>query len=180
MRSQQIRCLLPLGCALLCLAAAAAAQTPFPSVTGETLAGQSITLPAASSGNLALLCIGFSHASQRSVTQWADTARQIPGITDSVYTIAVLQDAPRLVRGMIVRGMKTDTPPQKRNPFVVVYAGEASLKQAVHCADASTAYVALVDRSGRIRWIHSGNPSPAAVQELRDKVTELSTSPKAQ
>jgi hypothetical protein len=97
-----------------------------PQITGESLSGKQVSLPSASAGSVAIICIGFSHASQSQLKPWTERAmnefRHQGRVV--VYSIAVLEDAPRLVRGMAVHGMKSGVPAQQHDRFVVVYHGE--------------------------------------------------------
>jgi ATP10 protein len=149
-----------------------AISPPFPQISGQTLSDQPISLPAAAAGKPAILCIGFSHGSQNHVKNWAEQARKsFAKDSIAVYSIAVLEDAPRFVRPMAIRGMKSGTPPEVRDRFIVVTSKEKELQQAVHSSNSSAAYVVLLDSSGRIAWQYSGDVSDAALAELRNKLS---------
>lgn len=144
-------------------------------ITGETLSGKRISFPSASAGSVAILCIGFSHASQSQLKPWAERAtnefRQRNRVV--VYSIAVLEDAPRLVRGMAVHGMKSGVPAQQHDHFVVVYHGESELKQITGFQRREEAYILLLDPQGEIRWVGHGPVSDAALRELSEHVNSV-------
>src|SRR5215467_1026935 len=104
------------------------AQQALPPVEGETLSGKKVTLPAAAGGQPALLIIGFTHGSQTQTKAWADRAAhdRLPA-----WSVAVLEDVPRLVRGMATHGIRGGTPKDRFDRFVLVFHGEKALKQAV-------------------------------------------------
>jgi hypothetical protein len=144
-------------------------------IAGESLSGKQISLPSAAAGSVAILCIGFSRASQSQLKPWAERAanefREKSGVL--VYSIAVLEDAPRLVRGMAVHGMKSGVPAQRQDRFLVVYHGETELKRITGFQRAEEAYILLLDRKGEIQWRNHGPASDAAFRALTDRVHSI-------
>lgn len=156
--------------AILLAASLALSQTDrFPAVQGENLLNQKITLPEAASGHAAVIVIGFSHSSNREVKAWSDRLQHdLP-----VYSIAVLEEAPRLVRGMAVHGMKSGVPQDQRGHFIVVYRDERELKAVAGVDAPNDAYVLLLDKDGAIRWRTHGAVTDAAVEELKSHAAPL-------
>src|SRR5262249_19870454 len=111
--------------AVLCLAQPLQGQQGFPQVQGETLAGKKVELPGAFGGQ-AVVILGFSHGSQKQTKEWGQRLRG----ERAVWSVAVLQDVPKLVRGMVVHGIKSGVPKEAYDRFVVVYSGEKALKDA--------------------------------------------------
>jgi hypothetical protein len=146
-----------------------------PQITGESLSGKRTQLPSASAGSVAILCIGFSHASQSQLKPWAERAanefREKGRVL--VYSIAVLEDAPRLVRGMAVHGMKSGVPAQQHDRFLVIYHGESELKRISGFQRPEEAYILLLDRKGEIQWRGHGPVSDGAFQELTDRAYSI-------
>ena len=117
-----------------------------------------------------MIVIGFTHGSQNQTKAWtASVQQELP-----VYSIAVLEDAPRLVRGMAVHGMKGGVPEDKRDHFVVVYHNEKELKQAAGFDHPDDAYVLLLDKDGAIHWRFHGPVTDAALQELESQAAAIS------
>ena len=111
------------------------------------------------------MVIGFTHSSQNQTKAWAARLQhEFP-----TYSIAVLEDAPRLVRGMAVHGMKGGVPEDQRDHFVVIYHNEKELKQAAGFDAPDDAYVLLLDKDGAIRWSFHGPVTDAAVGELKSQ-----------
>ncbi len=155
--------------ALAMLLAAALHAEQFPRVEGENLAGQKTALPDAAAGHPAVIVIGFTHASQNQTKAWAARLRdEFP-----TYSIAVLEDAPRLVRGMAVHGMKGGVPEDQRGNFVVIYHNEKELKQAAGFDQPDAAYVMLLDKDGAIQWKLHGPVTDAAIDDLKAKRESL-------
>lgn len=146
-----------------------------PQITGETLSGKRVSFPSASTGSVAIIIIGFSHASQSQLKPWVERAtnefRQRNRVV--VYSIAVLEDAPRLVRGMAVHGMKSGVPTQQHDHFVVVYHGESELKRITGFQRPEEAYILLLDQRGEIRWVAHGPATDSALKELGDQVDSI-------
>ena len=91
-----------------------------------------------------------------------------------VYSIAVLEDAPRFVRGMAVHGMKSDTPAAQQDHFVVVYHGESELKRVTNFKCSEEAYVVLLDPKGEIKWAIHGAVNDAATEDLAKQASAIS------
>ena len=74
----------------------------------------------------------------------------------TVYSIAVLEDAPWLVRAMIVHGMKSGVPLQQHDHFLLVYQGESELKRIIGFERSEEGYLLLVDSKGKIQCGRTG------------------------
>jgi hypothetical protein len=148
--------------AVLCLAYPLQAQQSFPQVQGETLAGKKVELPGAFGGQ-AVVILGFTHGSQKQTKEWGQRLRG----ERAVWSVAVLQDVPKLVRGMVVHGIKSGMPKEIYDRFVVVYSGEKALKDAARFDRPDEAYLMIVDGTGAIRWRFHGPATDAAVQEVQ-------------
>jgi hypothetical protein len=153
---------------LVCLTSAVGAET-LPQIEGENLMGKKIVLPQATAGHRAILVIGFSHASQGQTKAWADRLdHEFPNTAMvTVYPVAVLEAVPRLVRGMASYGIKSGTPKEQHDRFLVVYHEEAELKMAAGFTTPDDAYILLLDASGAIRWRFHGPVTDSTVAELQ-------------
>ncbi len=144
-----------------------------PKTDSESLAGQQVILPDSIRGHASVVIVGFSKSSQDAVKEWDTRARKQLGAGFDVYQVAVLEDAPAFVRGMIKHAMKGSTPVDRQGHFLVVVKGEAELKKAAAFAEANDPYVLLLDGSGEIRWRAHGAVTDSALRELADKVQGL-------
>ena len=119
-------------------------------------------------GRPAVFVLGFTHASQSQTKAWS--ARLAPTIP--TYSVAVLQDVPRLVRGMAVAGIKSGVPQSERDRFILVFKGEKELKDASGFSpnQPNDAYILLADSAGAIQWQFHGPVTDAAIAELRSKL----------
>lgn len=153
---------------LLALSGVAGAQQ-FPKIEGENLLGRKIALPDAAAGQPAVVVIGFTHGSNNQVKAWTASLKgDLP-----VYSIAVLEDAPRLVRGMAVHGIKGSVPEDERDRFLIVVHDEKELKQAAEFDHPDDAYVLLLDKAGAIRWRFHGAVTDAAMEQVKSQFSAL-------
>ncbi len=160
------------GC--LAISVKATAQQ-FPHLQEDNLAGQQVTLPDAASGKVSVLVLGFSHASGTPTGAWAKRIQSDFGKSTSftLYQLAVLEAAPRMIRGMIVSGIKKGVPESQRANFLIVVHQEDELQKLVRYQEADDAYIVVLDRNGKVAYqIHGGSVDPAYA-EFREKVQEL-------
>jgi hypothetical protein len=130
-------------------------------------------LPDALKGRPALVIVGFSKSSQTSVKEWDTQARKQLGDTFDVYQVAVIEDAPRFVRGMILHAMRGSTPAARQDHFLVVVKGQAELKKVAAFSESDVAYVLLLDGAAEIRWRTHGAVNDDALRDLREHVETL-------
>lgn len=153
---------------LICCLCAAALAEQFPKLEFENLPGKTVTLPDAAAGHPAVLVVGFTHASQKQTKPWSDKLqRAFPkagGVM--VFSVAALEDVPRLVRGMATHGIRSGVPEAERDRFLLLYKHEKELKAAAQFGTPDDAYVMLLGRDGAILWRFHGPVSDAALAEL--------------
>jgi hypothetical protein len=132
------------------------AQAKLPPTEAKSLSGKEVKVPAPD--RLTLLVAGFTKASSAADGAWwkkaAPICKQNPGL--ACYQVAVLEDAPRFVRPMIVGSMRHGTPPEQQDNFLTSFENEKAWKQALSYSVADNAYLALVDSSGTILWQQTG------------------------
>ena len=157
------------GLFLTMILASVAAGQELPRIEGKNLLDRKIELPQAAAGHPAVLVIGFTHASQHQVKPWA--AKLAPMFP--TWQIAELQDVPRLVRGMVEHGIKSDTPSDQRERFVITFQGEKELKAAAEFGAPDDAYLLILDGSGAIRWRYHGPLTDAALDEVKSQIAAL-------
>lgn len=166
-------------CAMMLAVAAPSAQEKravlrvgdaMPALSGEFLTGRGASLPAAASGKVALVMLGFTYNSRFAVERWgawfgkAMAAR--PNVT--YFEAPMLGGAARLGRFFIDRGMRKNTPIAKHEQVLTVYGNTGSWKARLGVTDATGthAWLLLVDTSGTIRWMHHGDFDAAVADDL--------------
>jgi len=155
------------GAALLLLPAAWCQA--FPRIEAETLAGKELTFPDTGAGNSAVVVMGFTHASQSQTMAWGRRlwSEYPAGAPVSVWSIAVLQDVPRLVRGMVSHGIRGGVPKEHYDRYLLTYRAEAELKQAAGFEQPGDACILLLDAAGNVRWRYHEPPTDAAAARLK-------------
>lgn len=160
----------------LVIASAAQAAQELPKIQGQSLAGSKVLLPEAAAGRVAVLIFGFSKASKVPTSAWAkkidaDFATQ-PSFT--LYQLPVLEDVPRLIRGMVISGMRKSVPESMRDHFVPILQGEPELKSLVNYKESDDAYLVVLDREGKIiRQLHGAAPDDATYSQLAAAINSL-------
>jgi hypothetical protein len=168
-------------CAFLLLGnAIATAQTlrpgtTIPPIKGTTLEDQDIILPNAVRGKVTLLIITFSKAAGELGRGWNDPFLKDYPQDDKVtsYAIAMLEDVPSLLRGMVRGGIKRGVPLSMRPRFLTVNQDETQWKQYVGLKDDKLPYLIMFDGNGQVQWIHHGAFDPAVYRELKVRIAEL-------
>jgi hypothetical protein len=151
-----------LACVLALCVGVLHAQRSVPNIQGETLSGKKLSLPGDAGTESSLLIIGFTHGSQAQTKAWGLRVRD----RYPAWSIAVLEDVPRLVRGMVSHGIKGSVPKEQYDRFLLVYHGEKELKQAAGFDRPDDAYLLVIDRAGAIRWSFHGAVSDEAVEQI--------------
>jgi hypothetical protein len=151
------------------------AARQFPHLEEESLAGQKVVLPELVSGKIAVLVLGFSRASSTPTGAWAKRAQEEfgknPGF--ALYQLAVIEEAPSFIRGMIISGMKKGMPDAQRAYVVPVVHQESELKKLVSFKQPDDAYVVVLDRNSSIMYqTHAARADPGYA-ELRANLRAL-------
>jgi hypothetical protein len=152
-----------------------AAAQQLPRLQEQNLAGQQVVLPDAASGKVAVLVFGFTRASQTTTGGWMKHIQGDFGKSHGfvLYQLPVIEEAPKLIRGMITSGMKKGVPENERANFIPVVHNEAELKKLVGYKEADDAYLVVLDRNGQVAYqTHGATPDPNYA-ELRAKVEGL-------
>jgi hypothetical protein len=134
---------------------AATPPTTIPPAHGTALDGHSVSLPRDLSGGATILILGFTQHSQDATTAWEKPVRTaLAGAAIGFYDMPFLEDAPSLLRPLIVRSIRKQVPDALQPRFLPLTSGEATWKQVAGFSSAApdAAYVLLVDRNGTVLW----------------------------
>jgi hypothetical protein len=150
-----------------------------PRIGGQTLSGKPLVLPEAVKGHAALLILGFTRGSKEQTKSWGQRVQHEFGTNTRllVYSVAVLEDVPRFIRGMVVHGIKSDTPPERHDWFLVLYSGEKELKRVTGFQQPDDAYILLLAPNGEIRGNIHGPVSDGGIMQIRNALGALNTPP---
>ncbi len=149
----------------------------FPALKGQFLTGRDAVLPQASSGQVALVAIGFTYKSRFPVEAWAEWYRTtIDRKTDvTLFEVPMIGGLGTFVRWFIDRGMRKGTPVELHDHVITVYGNTSDWKQRLSYSSAheDDAYVVALDREGVVRWLHRGGFDISRSAELKALLVSL-------
>jgi hypothetical protein len=171
----------------LLLLHAAAGTTPSPTIIppaqGTALNGRAVTLPRDLPGRASILILGFSQHSADSTTAWEKpvhnnlASANTPGAPAAIgfLDMPFLEEAPSIIRPIIVRSIRKQVPDPVRPWFVPLTSGEAAWKHLTGFTSSApdAAYVLLVDRNGQVRWQTHEAFSQTRFEELATAARQL-------
>lgn len=162
--------------ALASMAWTQAAQ-PMPRIEGESFAGRKVVLPDAAKGKVTVLVFEFTKASKGPTSAWAE--RILAGFGNQpafeLYQLPVLEDVPRLIRGMVISSIKKGVKENLRDHFVTILQGESELEKLVGYKEPDDAYLVVLDPAGQIVQQLHGPLSDGAYAQLRSKIQAMLT-----
>jgi len=168
--------LLLLVCGLFLPASSLAQNFPqMPRTEGESLAGHAVVLPDDTAGKVAVLIFGFTKASKLQTGAWADKLQSdFSARADfQLYQLPVLEDVPRILRSMIISGIRKGVPENRRDHFVPMLQGEEVTKKLAHYKEPDDAYLVVLDRAGGIALQIHGATNDATYGAAKSEIDSL-------
>jgi hypothetical protein len=156
------------ACVFTLLAAGwSTAAENLPVTPAETLTGQKLEFPTALAGKPAVCVFGFSKEAGDRTKVWMTRLSQ-----DAInaWSVADLQGAPALVRGMIRSSMRKGTPPQLLERSLILTKDEKAWKHAVEVKHDNLPVVVLLDATGRVLWTYEGLFGDEPYRELKTRL----------
>jgi len=147
----------------------------FPSVAGESLDGQPVSLDTFfAAGPATVFLVGFEQRTQFDIDRWllGLIQAETPVTLLEIPTIPGL--VPGLASGMINAGMRGGIPPEDWAIVVTLYGDDASrITDFTGNELGNNARVLLLDRAGRVVWFHDRGYSATGVLALDARAREL-------
>jgi hypothetical protein len=147
-----------------------AAQS-IPATDGETLSGHRIVVAEAIRGHRAVLIAGFSKEAGDGCSAWAKMVHADSSLKAvGVYQLAMLEEAPRILRPMIKSGMRKGLSAGELEEFVILTRDEKLWRSYFGVDNDKDPWVVLVDAGGGVVWHGHGaaqNLEPLLKQALR-------------
>jgi hypothetical protein len=163
-----------LGLALLNIGAgnAQSQNIQIPKTQGTALAGNQITLPDDVRGKVGVLVLGFSQKSGDVCKGWGQRLAENYHDSHEVtyYQMPVLESVPKLIRGMVVKSIKSGVPNAEQVHFLPTFSNEAAWRETVHYKNPDTAYIVVIDGEGQVHWQTSGQVTEAGFTALKQQV----------
>lgn len=139
----------------------------FPSVTGEALSGETVSLPDDLAGAPAVLLVGYVQDAQFDADRWLFGLLQAgtPVALREVPTIPGLMAS--AAGGFIDEGMRSGIPHEDWRAVVTLYGGDArTLAEFTGNTRPRNMRVLLLDAEGRVVWFHDRGFSAGKLLEL--------------
>ena len=144
-----------------------AAAESIPSSHAETLTGQKLEFPAALRGKPAVCVFGFSKDAGDLTKIWMTRLNQ-DGV--NAWSVAELEKAPSLVRGMIRSSMRKGTPQSLLEHSLILTKDTDLWERAVSANGDRLPVVVLFDADGQILWKYQGAFGDEPYRELKDRL----------
>lgn len=151
----------------------------FPIVTGDTLNGETVTLPEFFTGEYNLVIVPFNREQQEGVIDWLPVVQGLQADYDGLayYSIGALPDLSAGVRLMISGGMTLVLEPEVRDVSVLLYLEDQQLFADSLGADSlEETQLFILNHAGEVVWQASGAYSDALATELQEQIAGLSFS----
>jgi hypothetical protein len=162
-----------IGCSSRVSAPGDLTNSPFPSVTGTSLSGESVQIPERYKGKNTLLLIGYTQRAQFDIDRWILGALQADVKAQIVEVPTIAGMVPQMVQGFIDGGMRSGIPKSDWASVITVYEDANKIIQALGNDRPQSAYVILLDKEGRIVWTSNIGYSASQVLELKKLVDSL-------
>jgi len=147
-----------------------AAEAGLPSTHGENLNGQQIEFPGVLQGKVSVCVFGFSKTAGDPAKAWM-TRLEKEGI--EAWSVADLEGAPSLVRGMIKSSMRKGTSESLRGRSLVLTKDEKAWKQALGATQPDLPVVAVFDSNGQTAWTYEGLVGADVLKRVKAKLESL-------
>jgi hypothetical protein len=160
---------------VLLLAWGSANAQSLPHTEVQNLSDKKVLIPEDTRGHISLFIVGFSRKSKDPTSAWAKRVMaELAGEPSRViYQVAVLQDVPRILRGMVISSIRGGIPNNQRDHFLIATRDEPQWKESCGFKDVDDAYVLLADKTGSVAWHGHGAVNDAALADLQQTVKRL-------
>jgi hypothetical protein len=148
---------------VLFVSASLAAQT-LPSTEAETLTGRKLDFPKALAGQPVVCVFSFSKEAGEKTNEWM---KPLLAAGINAYSVAHLEGAPRLVRGLIRGGMRKSMPANQHDRSLILTRDEKAWRAALEVKDDRQPIAVKLDATGRIVARRAGPFDPRFVAELK-------------
>lgn len=144
----------------------------FPSVSGETLAKQTVSIPNDFKGSYTLLLIGYKQNTQFDIDRWF-IGLDMTKTQVNVYELPTIQGLfPRMFSTMIDNGMRAGIPKPLWKGVITIYQDGDTIQAFTGNENPNNARVVLLDAHGVIVYMYDSGFSVKALNELREALAQ--------
>jgi hypothetical protein len=160
---------------LLVLLSACSAQYPnqqligkqFPTIRGESLAQQQVTIPTDFNAEKTLLLLGYKQDSQFDIDRWL-IGLDMLGVTLATYELPTIAGmAPRMFSTFIDSGMRKGIPKELWGGVITIYKDGETVQKFTGNQNPNNTRVVLINSSGEILYFYDRGFSVAALNKLK-------------
>lgn len=154
----------------------AAAQS-FPQLPATTLSARVVQLPTDLPPVPVLFIVGFSRASRAQTQPWGARIHEVYSARTDMgyYQAAVIEDVPRLMRGLVSSRIRSGVPESMHDRFVLISEQAQQWRQLADVVDADSAYLILLDRDRSIVWRSAGPLTEESYATFAARLEQLIT-----
>lgn len=159
-----------------CVQSTAGDCVRFPIVTGDTLNGDTVTLPEFFAGEYNLVIVPFDREQQESVIDWLPLAEDLQAEFDGLafYSVGALPDLPAGVRLLISGGMTLVLESDVRDVSILLYLEDQQLfADSLSASSLDETQLYILNQDGDVIWQASGSYNDDLADELRQQVAGL-------
>ncbi len=145
----------------------------FPSVTGTSLEGETVSLPDSLEGEPALLLIGFVQESQFDLDRWALGLWQSGFELRAIEVPTIPGLVPRVLSERIDNGMRSGIPSEDWASVVTVYRDADAIVRFTGNEEPRPGRILLLDAASQVRYFHDRGYSTGALARLLEAVGQI-------
>lgn len=138
-----------------------------PRLEGETLSGERLAIPA----KTGVAVFTFSKKAGESAAACVGVLTARDGTADFVsYRVLMLQGVPRLLRGLVVSGIKKGIPAPLHATTIKVFDSDQVWKERLDVRSTDLPHVVVFDTEGRLRAVRAGGCDESTLAWVRERL----------
>ncbi len=154
----------------------------FPSVIGDTLNGETVTLPDFFTGEYNLVIVPFDREQQEGVLEWLPFVEELQSEYNGLayYSVGALPDLPAGVRLMISGGMSFALDTAVRDVSILLYLEDQELfANSLSASTLDATQLLMLNSDGEVIWQAQGTYSDSLANDLRSQIESLNFTTRA-
>ena len=142
----------------------------FPSISGESLEKNMVTIPSDFKADKTLILIGYKQDSQFDIDRWL-IGLDMAGITLPTYELPTIAGmAPRMFSTFIDSGMRKGIPKELWGGVITIYNDGEAVQKFTGNQSPNNSRVVLIDSNGKILYFYDRGFSVDALNKLKARI----------
>jgi hypothetical protein len=142
----------------------------FPSISGESLEKNMVTIPSDFKADKTLILIGYKQDSQFDIDRWL-IGLDMAGITLPTYELPTIAGmAPRMFSTFIDSGMRKGIPKELWGGVITIYNDGEAVQKFTGNQSPNNSRVVLIDSNGKILYFYDRGFSVDALHKLKARI----------